>query len=126
MPEFIHENVWEYLLFMARVDGNLNTINNGEQDEVLELAANLLPASELIKNPYIRAKQVEIFFALVVNDEERGNSVFSGLDRRVHRGLVGNMMKFYVQVEALGTSTAFYDKFSIRYHLTKVLLKILS
>lgn len=111
---------------MSRVEGHLSTSNNCEQDEILELAAELLPASDLIKNPYIRAKQVEIFFALVVNDEDRGTGVFAGLDRRVHRLLIGNMMKFYVQVESLGTSTAFYDKFSIRYHLTKVLLKILS
>jgi ubiquitin conjugation factor E4 B len=126
VPEFFLENVWEYLLFMSRVDGDLNTASSSEQDEILELAAELLPASELIKNPYIRAKQVEIFFALVVNDEERRASVFSSLDRRVHRLLIGNMMKFYVQVESLGTSTAFYDKFSIRYHLTKVLLRLLS
>ena len=126
LPEFFLESVWEYLLFMSRVDGNLNTSHSSEQDEILELAAELLPASDLIKNPYIRAKQVEIFFALVVADEERGTSVFAGLERRVHRLLIGNMMKFYVQVESLGTSTAFYDKFSIRYHLTKVLLKILS
>ena len=126
LPEFLLENVWEYLLFMSRVDGDLNALNSSEQDEILELAAELLPSSNLIKNPYIRAKQVEIFFALVVNDEERGSNVFIGLDRRVHRILITNMMKFYVQVESLGTSTAFYDKFSIRYHLTKVLLKILS
>jgi ubiquitin conjugation factor E4 B len=126
VPEFFLENVWEYLLFMSRVDGDFSTASSSEQDEILELAAELLPASELIKNPYIRAKQVEIFFALVVNDEERRTSVFSSLDRRVHRLLIGNMMKFYVQVESLGTSTAFYDKFSIRYHLTKVLLKLLS
>ena len=120
------ENVWEYLLFMSRIDGDLNAVNSSEQDEILELAAELLPASDLIKNPYIRSKQVEIFFSLVINDEERRTGVFSGLDRRVHRLLVGNMMKFYVQVESLGTSTAFYDKFSIRFHLTKVLLKLLS
>lgn len=111
---------------MSHVEGHLKTSNNTEQDEILELAAELLPASELIKNPYIRAKQVEIFFALVVNDEQRGTSAFVSLERRVHRLLIGNMMKFYVQVESLGTSSAFYDKFSIRYHLTKVLLKILS
>ena len=126
MPEFFLENVWEFLLFMSRVDGDLSAVSSSEQDEILELAAELLPSNELIKNPYIRAKQVEIFFALVINDEERMTSVFSGLDRRVHRLLIGNMMKFYVQVESLGTSTAFYDKFSIRFHLTKVLLKILS
>lgn len=126
IPEFFLENVWEYLLFMSRVDGDLSAVSSAEQDEILELAAELLPASDLIKNPYIRAKQVEIFFALVVNDEDRRTGVFAGLDRRVHQLLVGNMMKFYVQVEALGTSTAFYDKFSIRYHLTKVLLKLLS
>ena len=110
---------------MSRVEGHLNTSSSGEQDEILSLAAELLPASELIKNPYIRAKQVEIFFAIVVNDEERRTSVFASLERGVHRLLIGNMMKFYVQVESLGTSTAFYDKFSIRYHLTKVLLKLL-
>ena len=126
MPEFFLENVWEFLLFMSRVDGDLSAVSSSEQDEILELAAELLPSNELIKNPYIRAKQVEIFFALVINDEERMTGVFSGLDRRVHRLLIGNMMKFYVQVESLGTSTAFYDKFSIRFHLTKVLLKILS
>lgn len=128
VPEFFLENVWEYLLFLTRVDGDLNavTVSNTEQDEILALAAELLPSNELIKNPYIRAKQAEIFFTLVLNDEERGINVFSGLDRRVHRLLIGNMMKFYVQVESLGTSTAFYDKFSIRFHLTKVLLKILS
>lgn len=111
---------------MARVDGNLGASSDSDQDEILELAAELLPSSDLIKNPYIRAKQVEIFFALVVNDGERGTGVFSGLNQRVHRLLTGNMMKFYVQVESLGTSTAFYDKFSIRFHLTKVLLKLLS
>lgn len=126
LPEFFLENVWEYLLFMARVDGDLNAAGGAEQDAILELAAELLPASDMIKNPYIRAKQVEIFFALVMNDEERRSGIFVGLDRKVHRLLVGNMMKFYVQVESLGTSTAFYDKFSIRYHLTKVLLKLLS
>ena len=126
MPEFFLESVWEYLLFMSRIDGEIQVNINGEQDEILELAVELLPASDLIKNPYIRAKQVEIFFSLVINDEDRRTDSFSSLDGRVLSLLVPNMMKFYVQVESLGTSTAFYDKFSIRYHLTKILLKLLS
>ena len=92
LPEFFHESVWEYLLFMTRVEGDLNGVNSTEQDDILELAAELLPSTDLIKNPYIRSKQAEIFFSLVVNDEERGRSIFSGLNGRIHRFLVGNFM----------------------------------
>jgi ubiquitin conjugation factor E4 B len=126
LPEFFLENAWEYLLFMSRIDGDLSAASSREKDEILALAAELVPCGDLIKNPYIRAKQVELFFSLVMTEEERHNGVFSNLDDVVHKRLIPNCMKFYVQVEALGTSTAFYDKFSIRYHLTKILLKLLA
>ncbi len=117
LPEFFLEDLWEYLLFMCRVDADF--MNRDLPEDLLQLGAKQIPDAESIKNPYIRAKVAELFFTIV--SEEK----FVLLSPAVMEMLVPNMMRLYVQVEALGSSTAFYDKFTIRYHICRVLFKLL-
>jgi ubiquitin conjugation factor E4 B len=37
-----------------------------------------------------------------------------------HKYLICALMKFYVEVETTGQSTEFYDKFTIRYHISHI------
>lgn len=117
LPEFFLEGLWEYLLFMCRVD--VDFMGRDLPEDLIRLGAEQIPDSEAIRNPYIRAKIAEVFFGIVSEDR------LVLLSPTVVAMLVPNMIRLYVQVESLGSSTAFYDKFSIRYHISRVLFKLL-
>lgn len=80
----------------------------------------LICSPHYISNPYLTAKFVEIVFL----SSPTVNTHSSTFNQKIishplaERYLVRALMKFYTDIEMTGTSNEFYDKFTIRYHIS--------
>ena len=73
-------------------------------------------------NPYLVAKLVEVLYVLNPSVQEGMEDVFHRIMAHPLSGpLSVSLMKFYTDVESTGSANEFYDKFTIRYHISIVL-----
>lgn len=76
-----------------------------------------------VRNPYIIAKMVEVLFVMSPLMQPRAERIFNRI--MAHPLSIDllpiALMKFYTDIETTGQSTEFYDKFSIRYHISIII-----
>ncbi|CDQ99087.1 unnamed protein product, partial [Oncorhynchus mykiss] len=75
-----------------------------------------------IRNPYLIAKLVEVLFVTnpaVQPRTQRFSEMMENHQLSV-KHLVPALMKFYTDVEHTGATSEFYDKFTIRYHISTI------
>jgi ubiquitin conjugation factor E4 B len=80
----------------------------------------LCNTTNIIKNPYLVAKFVEILFSscpLIQPQASYFNNLIIDFPF-AENYLITSLMKFYSDVERTGASSEFYDKFQIRYHIS--------
>lgn len=144
LPEYIVEDMAEtFLLIMRAAPRLLPQLN---VSDFVRFAVVFVASPALIKNPYVRAKLVEVrffffhplgwflfshpsvqvlvFFTPYQYENERAPPEVLGhlLDSRdAQEHLAPALMRLYVEVENTGAAHAFYDKFSIRYHISAVI-----
>jgi ubiquitin conjugation factor E4 B len=80
----------------------------------------LCNTTNLIKNPYLVAKLVEVLFTSCPMIQPQAKYFHDLLVNYpfAENTLVSAVMKFYSDVERTGASSEFYDKFQIRYHIS--------
>lgn len=73
-----------------------------------------------ISNPYLTAKFIEIVFmsSPIVNNHLEAFHIKIISHPLAEKHLVRALMKFYTDIETTGASSEFYDKFTIRYHIS--------
>lgn len=83
---------------------------------------SLICAPQLIKNPYLTAKLVEVLFVISPSIQQTTVKIYDMIMNHelAQKALIPALMKFYVDVETTGQSTEFYDKFTIRYHISHI------
>lgn len=83
----------------------------------------MICSSNYIKNPYLVAKIVEVVFVLNPNIQPLTEVLYSRfMAHEVSQTILpSSLMKFYTDVETTGSSSEFYDKFSIRYHISLII-----
>lgn len=83
----------------------------------------MICASHSIKNPYLVAKIVEVVFMINPQVQNRTEYMYSRIMAHPisHTALPSALMKFYTDVETTGSSSEFYDKFTIRYHISLII-----
>ncbi|XP_023161123.2 ubiquitin conjugation factor E4 B [Drosophila hydei] len=115
LPEWYIDDIAEFILF-AMQHANVD-IRQGIDHSIITWLLTCVCASHLIKNPYVTAKLVEVMFVFSLKP---ANSVNTAMWNHVlaQNALVSALMRFYVDVETTGQSTEFYDKFTIRYHIS--------
>ena len=76
-----------------------------------------------ISNPYLTAKFIEIVFlsSPIVNHNLSAFHAKIKSHPLAEKHLVRALMKFYTDVETTGASSEFYDKFTIRYHISIII-----
>ncbi|KAJ3382168.1 hypothetical protein HDU84_004581 [Entophlyctis sp. JEL0112] len=147
LPEWIFEDVVEFYVFVARFKATL--FENTMRDEFMLFSVAMLQSSGYIKNPHLKSKLVEVsvpifcislsanrsskilyYFTLPLyrmpSGEPTGpqlDSVFS-THEAAKKFLVPGVMRFYVDAEFTGASSAFYDKFNIRYNISQILKNV--
>ncbi|CAG8498568.1 35_t:CDS:10 [Funneliformis mosseae] len=95
LPEFIIEDVTEFFLFISRY--NPRVILSGSRDELIIFIITFLKSSSYIKNPYLKAKFVEILFYYTTrNDNEGGMGAILNSHPISLEHLMSSLMSFYV------------------------------
>ncbi|KND04737.1 hypothetical protein, variant [Spizellomyces punctatus DAOM BR117] len=129
LPEWIIEDICEFYLFIVRYDAPI--FERNPRDEFLTFTMIFLANPQLIKNPHLKSKFVEILFTFTwplwrTESGQTGgklDDVFS-THPLAKELLVPNLMRFYVDVEHTGVSSQFYDKFNIRYNISQILKSV--
>lgn len=117
LPEWYVEDIADFLLFAMQYTPQI--IGEVFDHSIITWLLTCICAPQCIKNPYVTAKLVEVLFivSLNVNSNTALHSAIMnhGLAQTV---LISSLMKFYTDIETTGQSTEFYDKFTIRYHIS--------
>lgn len=119
MPEHFVEDAMELLIFASRIPKALDGV---VLDEFMNFIIMFMASPEYIRNPYLRAKMVEVLNCWM--PRRSGSSVtttlFEGHQLSLEY-LVRNLLKLYVDIEFTGSHTQFYDKFNIRHNISELL-----
>lgn len=93
------------------------------EDSLITWILVIICSSHCIKNPYLVAKMIEVVFVINPSIQKRTEHLYSRfMAHEVSRvSLPSCLMKFYTDVETTGSSSEFYDKFSIRYHISIII-----
>ena len=75
------------------------------------------------KNPYLVSKLVEVLFVINPSVQDRTDTLFMRVMSHPisEEHLPSALMTFYTDVEQTGASSEFYDKFTIRYHISIIM-----
>lgn len=125
-PDWFIEDIADFLLFTLQYCPQV--IKNIVLDELVYFIIVIICTSHHIGNPYITAKYIEILFLVCPSINK--DAIF------LHQRIVncplakGNLMKalmrFYTDIEITGAASEFYDKFSVRYHISIILKSVQS
>ena len=131
IPEHIVDDLAEFLLYVQRfarrgasksaIDAELSHC----LDDFVNLFVLLLGSPQYVKNPYLRAKFVEILRGWLPGDPmdsryeyvPRYAALFEGGNALATKFLVPSLLRLYVDIEFTGAANQFYDKFNIRHQI---------
>ncbi|XP_075165456.1 ubiquitin conjugation factor E4 B-like [Haematobia irritans] len=115
LPEWYIDDIAEFILFAMQ--HSQNDIRNAIDHSIVTWLLTSVCAPHMIKNPYVTAKLVEVLFVFSLGPANILNiSIWN--HELAQTVLCSSLMKFYVDIETTGQSTEFYDKFTIRYHIS--------
>uniref|UniRef100_A0A182MQY2 Ubiquitin conjugation factor E4 B n=1 Tax=Anopheles culicifacies TaxID=139723 RepID=A0A182MQY2_9DIPT len=117
LPEWYIEDIADFILFcMQHSISVIGYVDNS----IITLILTLVCAPQLIKNPYITAKLIEVLFVTSPTIQNTSQRLYLKIINHelAQTALVSALMKFYTDIETTGQSTEFYDKFTIRYHIS--------
>ena len=113
MPEWFLDDITEFLLFTTQHQRKvpLNNMN----DSFISLIIMVLCCPQHISNPYLTAKFAEVLFMLTPAVQPQAEMLHRQISHhQLCHLLPVSLMRFYTLVESTGTSSEFYDKFTIR------------
>ncbi|XP_053677494.1 ubiquitin conjugation factor E4 B [Anopheles nili] len=117
LPEWYIEDIADFILFcMQHSISVIDYVDNS----IITWILTLVCAPQLIKNPYITAKLIEVLFVTSPSIQTTSQRLYLQIINHelAQTALVSALMKFYTDIETTGQSTEFYDKFTIRYHIS--------
>ena len=133
LPEHIVDDIAEFLLYVCRfVTRNphhaaRDFFGSERLDELASLFVLLLGSPAYVKNPYLRAKFVEVLRNWLPGDPSDPKSGWNPALANLFEGhplmlahLVPAALRLYVDIEFTGAANQFYDKFNIRYQIGEI------
>uniref|UniRef100_A0A672R9I3 Ubiquitin conjugation factor E4 B-like n=1 Tax=Sinocyclocheilus grahami TaxID=75366 RepID=A0A672R9I3_SINGR len=120
LPEFYIEDVAEFLLFIVQYFPQV--LYEPCTEDIVNFLVVFICSQNYIKNPYLIAKLVEVLFVTNPAVQPRTQRFFEMMENHPVsiNQLVPALMKFYTDVEHTGATSEFYDKFTIRYHISTI------
>ncbi|KAL2314721.1 Ubiquitin conjugation factor E4 [Schizosaccharomyces pombe] len=120
LPEYFIETITDYMLSLFKTSSSTLTLHSLEP--LCEFCVSFLTQANYIKNPYLRAKLVEILYFGVQTHVGRSELLLDVVrtSKVATRWLLPALMAFYIEIESTGQSTQFYDKFNIRFYICEV------
>uniref|UniRef100_A0A336M9J2 Ubiquitin conjugation factor E4 B n=1 Tax=Culicoides sonorensis TaxID=179676 RepID=A0A336M9J2_CULSO len=118
LPEWYIEDIADFLLFCMQYA--IEVVFECMDQSIITWLLTCVCAPHMVKNPYITAKLVEVLFVTSPSIQSASNPVNKSIlnHQLAQTSLVSALMKFYTDIETTGQSTEFYDKFTIRYHIS--------
>uniref|UniRef100_A0A1L8DSG4 Ubiquitin conjugation factor E4 B n=1 Tax=Nyssomyia neivai TaxID=330878 RepID=A0A1L8DSG4_9DIPT len=118
LPEWYVEDIADFLLFCMQFATDV--IIEDMDHSIITWLLTSVCSPQCIKNPYVTAKLVEVLFVTTptiqtTSQSLHNNIMFHDISLSV---LPSALMRFYTDIETTGQSTEFYDKFTIRYHIS--------
>ncbi|KAI3791661.1 hypothetical protein L2E82_05521 [Cichorium intybus] len=107
-------------IFASRIPRALDGV---KLDDFMNFIIMFMASPEYIRNPYLRAKMVEVFNCWMPRRSGSStvtSTLFEGHQLSVQY-LVKNLLKLYVDIEFTGSHTQFYEKFNIRHNIAELL-----
>ncbi|XP_045858444.1 ubiquitin conjugation factor E4 B isoform X2 [Meles meles] len=120
LPEFYVEDVAEFLFFIVQYSPQV--LYEPCTQDIVTFLVVMLCNQNYIRNPYLVAKLVEVMFMTNPAVQPRTQKFFEMIENHPlsTKLLVPSLMKFYTDVEHTGATSEFYDKFTIRYHISTI------
>ncbi|GJQ12331.1 hypothetical protein GpartN1_g4122.t1 [Galdieria partita] len=130
LPEHTVEVVADALLFCARFCPSTLDSVSFIHHEMLGFLCAIVASPLHVRNPYLRSKFVEFLWAILGDPPSPQSPLEEWTSRSTtwtasfesnsicQKYLPGALVRLYVEVEHTGSHSQFYDKFSIRYHIT--------
>ncbi|KAL5014805.1 hypothetical protein ScPMuIL_009075 [Solemya velum] len=118
LPEFYMEDIADFLLFALQFMPHV--LDDPSMDRIGHFLIINICSSSYLTNPYLTAKLVEVLFVINPTVQPRTEKLNERLlmNPLALGFLAPSLMQFYTDIETTGSSNEFYDKFSIRYHLS--------
>lgn len=117
-PDWYIEDIADFLLFVIQ---NLPiVVESNTTDNMIRFLIVFISNSHVCANIYAVAKLIEFLFIASPNLR----AVSDGFHTRLYNHELAQnhlsyaLMRFYTNVESTGASSEFYDKFTIRYHIS--------
>lgn len=126
LPEYYLEDIVELILFV--VQSYPPALNEPTVDDIWTLFIVMICSAHYVTNRYLIAKLIEVLFVINPRVQPALQRLSDRLlmDPLAVDHLVLALMKFYSDVEQTGASSEFYDKFSIRYHISIIFKELWS
>ncbi|PIL22469.1 hypothetical protein GSI_15157 [Ganoderma sinense ZZ0214-1] len=120
LPEYLVEDVIEYHFFVIRQSPK--SLELSGRNEMLIWCLTFLTSTWYIKNPFLKAKIVEVLFYGCWNWGEQRSVLTTLLNTHAValQHLMPALMHFYIEVEQTGASSQFYDKFNARRNIAYI------
>ena len=121
LPEWIVDDIADFLLFALQYFP-LVVVEHMDQNLMTFLLTALCSPTHF-KNPYLVSKLVEVLFVINPSVQDRTDTLFMRVMSHPisEEHLPSSLMTFYTEVEQTGASSEFYDKFTIRYHISIIM-----
>lgn len=121
LPDYFVGDVAEFLLFVNM--HAFQVLEDPVMNDVITFLVVFVCSPNYISNPYLVAKIVEVLFVMNPNIQPVASKIHEMILRHplALDNLAPALMNFYTDVETTGSSNEFYDKFSIRYHISIIM-----
>ncbi|XP_040567743.1 ubiquitin conjugation factor E4 B [Lepeophtheirus salmonis] len=121
LPEWIIDDMADFLLFALHYFPHAVVKNFDPTTLSFLLAVVCTP--NYFTNPYLVSKVIEVFFIINPSIQEVTRELYVKFISHpfTEEFLPSALMKFYTEVEQTGASSEFYDKFTIRYHISIIM-----
>eukprot|EP00096_Caligus_rogercresseyi_P011228 TRINITY_DN4351_c0_g1_i1.p1 TRINITY_DN4351_c0_g1~~TRINITY_DN4351_c0_g1_i1.p1 ORF type:complete len:1058 (-),score=361.53 TRINITY_DN4351_c0_g1_i1:325-3498(-) len=121
LPEWIIDDMADFLLFALHYFPHAVVKNFDSTTLSFLLAVVCTP--NYFTNPYLVSKVIEVFFIINPSIQEVTRELYVKFISHpfTEEFLPCALMKFYTEVEQTGASSEFYDKFTIRYHISIIM-----
>ena len=118
LPEFILDDIADVLIQSSRF--RINLLGNVNLAPVCQLIQVCVCHPHFFRNPYLVSKLIEVIYMHSPDVQGTSTPLFEKIitPASSEQFLLPALLDFYTDVESTGTSSEFYDKFSIRYHIS--------
>lgn len=121
LPEWVVDDMADFLLFGLQFLPS--TVSTVVELGLVTWLLTMLCHTHFFSNPYLVSKLVEVLFVVNPQVQEKTGEIYSRIMTHpiCAEFLPGALMRFYTEVEQTGSSNEFYDKFTIRYHISIIM-----